>query len=62
MLYYLYNKERYFSGSQDFPEGIRPENGTLTAPANEPNQKWMGNEWKNVPKRQKHSMNLNKIK
>ena len=50
--YYLYNELRYFKGSQDFPEGMRPQNGTITPPNNEPNQKWMGNEWKNVPQRQ----------
>lgn len=51
--YYLYNAQRYFTGSRDFPAGIKPQNGTITAPNNEPNQKWMGNTWENVPQRQK---------
>lgn len=49
MKYYLYNKNRYFTGSKEYDEGIRPLNGTIVPPNNEPNQKWMGNEWKNVP-------------
>lgn len=51
--YYLWNDKRYFTGSKDFPDGIKPANGTIIPPNNEPNQKWMGNEWKNVPQRQK---------
>jgi hypothetical protein len=51
--YYLWNDQRYFTGSRDFPDGIKPVNGTTTAPNNEPNQKWMGNAWENVPQRQK---------
>lgn len=51
--YYLWNDQRYFTGSRDFPDGIKPVNGTTTPPNNEPNQKWMGNAWQNVPQRQK---------
>ncbi len=62
MKYYLYNEMRYFQGSKDFPGGIKPTNGTPIPPNNEPNQKWMGNEWKNVPKRQKTLDELKAIK
>lgn len=53
MKYYLYNKNRYFTGSKDYPVGIKPKNGTEIAPNNEPNQKWMGNHWANIPLPQK---------
>ena len=62
MKFYIYNKSRYFTGSKEFPEGIKPLNGTTVAPNNEPNQKWLGNEWKNVPKRQKTLDELKAIK
>jgi hypothetical protein len=53
MIYYLWDNDRYFVGIKDFTAGIRPAKGTPTKPNDEPNQRWMGNEWQNIPKRQK---------